>query len=1183
MLEICGQQVVNTAQNLTASCGLKQLPTEFGQLTQLDTLDLSQNSLEQLPIVFFKLTQLTSLDLTKNRLDVLPTEFGQLARLTYLDLKCNNIDELPTEFGQLSAVTHLNLFANSMESLPTEFGQLTQLASLDLSRNALGPVELDKESDLYDEYNEPLPNGLFKLTRLTWLDFSYNAIYLLPTQFFKLTQLTWLDLSSTALGPVELDEESDLYDEHEGILEPLRNGFGQLTRLTWLNLSYNSLETLPNKFGKLTQLTWLDLKSNSLEVLPTEFGHLTQLTYLDLLGNRLVELPSEFGHLTQLTDLDLNKNRLVEIPSEFGHLTQLTDLDLNKNRLEELPTEFGQLAQLTTLDLYENSLVELPTEVGKLTQLTCLDLHENGLVILPTEFGNLTQLTELGLFKNRLVMLPTEFGQLTQLTELSLGSNSLVELPTEFGQLTQLTELSLGSNGLVELPTEFGHLTQLTELGLGDKSLELPSAPTNLTVLVLPWVELRLLWAPRTGPFQTVSYLAKVLMNTVSEQYSTTFETPHAQMNITLSHLKISSIIGVQVSANLTGKHVSTWSKPVNVRSCPAVIEADRTNEDEECYAMKGFYRDSFGLAKSCDVLQERLFSGAIEPCLVAGTVLEELPISKHFWRANLSSVDIRLCPTRNYCEPAKSDRSTASPDRYCAPYHSGMYCSDCVENYVLDANGCRLCTKDARESKRQIVVLVCTMLSLLCVLYVYVLYSARLFEPTTRCCRRSSRRQQKSAEMPRCKKLSRKVLIWTKVRILFGYFQVLSSYRRTFLKQTLTVSSDLLGVMTLISNVDVTWLVGNAAFRCFYDYNHYGLLLAATLGPIFLTVLLFACTTTTAYCMVRRLLKAVRDHTESAVLLLLFLIYPYVSQTVLGTFWCESFPDADRRFNLTTSALRADYRLSCEHDMDPARLGFEIYAGVMVLVYPVGVVALYSWVLYVHKDRVVAFEEGTEKLTKVSFLIKPYKVERFWFEAYELIRKLIQTSFVGFLTGLPVERELPAYLAAISLNLTVVFVVALLLLRPYKHRLDFAFALVSLLLLLPASLYSLLDPYARHEGISNSGLEALVITELCVFALFVVFELGRGVGVGCVKKASPCLDRCLKGEAGGGVQVLEGGDGDEPEVERRLVTTMKNRIVELEASRASLQAENERLRDEKVSLIQRPDDDSKETLIQPV
>ena len=840
------------------------------------------------------------------------------------------------------------------------------------------------------------------------------------------------------------------------------------------------------------------------------------------------------------------------------------------------PPECGHLTQLTYLNLSQNRLKELPTEVGLLTQLTFLDPNENGLVILPTEFGNLTQLTELGLFKNRLVMLPTEFGQLTQLTELNLGSNSLVELPTEFGQLTQLTELSVGSNSLVELPTEFGHLTQLTELDLGDKSLELPFAPTNLTVLLLPWIELRLVWAPRTGPFQTVSYLAKVLVNTVSEQYSATFETPHPQMNIALSHLKISSIIGVQVSANLTGKHVSTWSKPVNVRSCPAVIEADRTNEDEECYAMKGFYRDSFGLAKSCDVLQGRLFSGAIEPCLVAGTVLEELPISKHFWRANLSSVDIRLCPTRNYCEPAKSDRSAASPDRYCAPYHSGMYCSDCVENYVLGAEGCRLCTKDARESKRQIVVLVLTMLSLLCVLYVYVLYSAGCFKKKL-CCRRSSRRRNfaRFSLWKRCRQGG--FGISTKLRILFGYFQVLSSYRSTFLKQTLTESSDLLGVMTLISNVDVTWLVDNAAFRCVYDYTHYDLLLAATLGPIVLAVLLFACTTTTAYCIVPRLLKAVRDHTESAVLLLLFLIYPYVSRTVLGTFWCESFPDADHRFNLTTSALRADYRLSCEHNEDPERLGFEIYAGIMVVVYPVGVVALYSWVLYVYKDRVRVFEEGTEKLTKVSFLIKPYKVERFWFEAYELIRKLVQTSFVGFLAGLPVERELPACLASISLSLTVVFVVALLLLRPYKYRSDFAFAVMSLLLLLPASLYSLLDPYARHEGISSSGLEALVITELCVFALFVVFEIGCGVRVGCV-------NRCLKGEGGGSVQTQEvddSGDCDAQESEGISLVARKQ-IAELKASLEFFKAETERLRDEKVSLIQRPDDDSKETLIQP-
>ena len=1287
-MDVCGRQVYNTTQNLAIShCGLEALPTEFGQLTQLTTLDLGSNSLEQLPTEFGQLAQLTSLDLSgnslaalptefgqlaqlttldlqwgtilaalptefgqltqlrtlhlrENRLTALPSEFGQLAQLTTLDLRSNNLAALPTEFGQLAQLTTLDLALNSLAALPTEFGQLAQLTTLNLQWNSLAvlPTEFGQLAQLTtlglrSNRLAALPTEFGQLTRLTSLDFRWNSLAALPTEFGQLARLNDLDLRENSLAalPTEFSQLAQLttLDLNSNSLAALPTEFGQLAQLTTLDLNSNSLAALPTEFGQLAQLTRLDLFWNSLAALPTEFGQLAQLNDLDLNSNSLVAIPTEFGQLAQLTRLDLQSNtrldlfgnRLAALPTEFGQLTQLNDLDLLGNRLAALPTEFGQLAQLTSLRLSKNSLAALPTEFGQLAQLVSLHLHSNRLAALPTEFGQLAPrlawlndagLHDLDLHSNSLAALPTEFGQLTQLTTLDLGSNSLEQLPTEFGQLTQLTTLDLGSNSLEQLPTEFGQLTQLTTLDLEWNSLvTLPFPPTHLLVAIVRSASIDMKWSAPTLPLVSIEYQ----VNVTSSGVTVPFSSPNNQIGMNL--LEKFGALGtphrsyvIQVMAKFRGGYNSSWSNLLNVTTCAASMEREDTNDVDACYALAGFYRAQSGLARSCTVLERDLPPGALGQCSKARLRIVDLPIQEDFWRASLSSEDIRLCPAVKFCTQQSYSSSLTLTDRYCAPYHSGTYCSDCVDNYVLGASGCTFCTEEARESTGQLVMLVVTFLLIVVVLYVYVLYSAGCLtknlcckhgfrthksplctagcfnKKNLLCCSRNSRKQaaRPSSLCTRCNALSGKGLIWTKVRILFGYFQVLSSYRRTFLKQSLAESGDLLGVVAMLSNVDLTWLVGNAAFRCFYDYNHYDLLLAATLSPIVLAVLLFACTTGTAYCMVRRLLKPVRHHTESALLLLLFLIYPYVSQIVFGTFWCESFPDADRRFNLTTSALRADYRLSCERDMDNQRLGVEIYAGVMVVVYPVGVVALYSWVLYVHKDRVMAFgnngttKEMKEKLTKVSFLIKPYKVERYWFEAYELVRKLLQTSLVGFLAGLPIEREVPGYLASISLSLTVVFVLSLALLQPYKHRSDFAFAVMSLLLLLPASLYSLLDPYARHEGISNSGLEALVITELCVFALFVVFEVGRGMSaVGGVKDGL-CGNSCLK--EGGGVEtqeVDESCDGDQ-QANDGIPLVAKKQIAELAASLEFFKAENERLH-EKVSLIHPAD----EEVIQPL
>ena len=1249
-MDICGRQVLNTTQNLTITecASLKVLPTAFGQLTQLTSLDLNSNNLESLPTGFGKLTQLTWLDLSSNNLESLPTGFGKLSQLTSLGLNSNTLESLPTEFGKLTQLVWLDLGRNGgrddtqLELLPTEFGQLSQLTWLDVNTQELEmlPTEFGQLTqlswlDLGSNNLRQLPTEFGQLTQLSLLDVNTQELEMLPTEFGQLTQLSWLDLGSNNLRqlPTEFGQltQLSLLDLGLNNLKQLPTEFGQLTQLSWLDLRWNNLKQLPTEFGQLSQLTSLDLSSNKLEQLPTEFGQLSQLTSLDLSSNKLEQLPTEFGQLTQLTSLlaktnglvtlptefgwltqlttlDFTENSLQALPTEFGQLTQFTSLDFEHNGLELLPTEFGQLSQLTSLVLLSNNLKQLPTELGKLTRLNGLDLvykagftmmpvvgnslkelptefgqlthldwlnlDGNGLELLPTEFGQLTQLALLTLSLNNLNALPTEFGQLTQLSTLDLAKNSFEVLPTEFGQLTQLTSLQLKQNNLTELPTEFGRLTQLSLLLLKDNSLkELPFPPQNLAVTVVRSASMDLEWsAPAVQWTTIVGYEARV----TSGGLTVPFLPANNQLGV--NFIKVFGGFGlsrrssVQVMAKFVGGYHSSYSKPLNVTTCPASMERENTTDVDACYALAGFYRNSFGFARSCTDLENELPPGAIGQCLKARLGVKGLPIQEKFWRASLSSEDIRLCPAVQFCIPQSSSRSFASPDGYCTPYHAGTYCSDCVEDYVLGEDGCTFCTKEAKQSTGQLILLVCTLLFVICLLYVYVLSSAGCFSKKILCCRRSSRRQNSppTSRYKRCKLLGGRIVIFTKLRILFGYFQVLSSYRRTFLKQSLADSGDLLGVMALLSNVDLTWLVGNAAFRCVYDYSHYDLLLVATLGPIGLAFLLFVCTTTTTYCIVPKLMTTVMHHTVSALLLMLFLIYPYVSQTVLGTFWCESFPDADRRFNLTTSALRADYRLSCEHNVDPKRLDFEIYAGVMVLVYPVGVVALYSWVLYVHKDRVMALgntitaKENQEKLTKVSFLIKPYKVKRFWFEAYELVRKLMQTSLVGFLVGLPVEPDLPAFLASISLCLTVVFVVLLLLFQPYKHPSDFAFAVMSLLLLLPASLYSLLDPYARHEGISEYGLEALVITELCVFALFVVFEVGRVMSVGRVKEGSClCANRCL--ERGGSVskQVDDDsvGDAEEMQVDWRLVTALKKKIVELEASRESLKAENQQLR----------------------
>lgn len=117
----------------------------------------------------------------------------------------------------------------------------------ELSFKDLKAVLDDNTLDLNMRGIEKIPvKALMKLPRATHLDFSTNAIVVIPTDFCLLTHITHLDLSS-----------NNIYF--------LPENFGELFNLCHLDLYKNFIEDLPLSFGKLINLKWLDLKNNPLK------------------------------------------------------------------------------------------------------------------------------------------------------------------------------------------------------------------------------------------------------------------------------------------------------------------------------------------------------------------------------------------------------------------------------------------------------------------------------------------------------------------------------------------------------------------------------------------------------------------------------------------------------------------------------------------------------------------------------------------------------------------------------------------------------------------------------------------------------------------------------------------------------------------------------------------------------
>lgn len=179
------------------------------------------------------------------------------------------------------------------------------------------------------------------------------------------------------------------------------------------------------------------------------------------------------------------------------------------------------------------------------------------------------------------------------------------------------------------------------------------------------------------------------------------------------------------------------------------------------------------------------------------------------------------------------------------------------------------------------------------------------------------------------------------------------------------------------VVNLDLGFIL---SFACIYRTDFYDRLLMATLGPAVVLAVL-GCTYLVALGRNRaseEAVSAVKNRHLSVALFALFLVYTTVSHTIFETFVCDTLDDGD-------TYLRADYSLLCT---TPIHTGFQVYAGLMVVVYPLGIPCVFGWWLYVHRDDLRRGDnrQANPRLTPAADLWEPYTRERYYYEVGNLL-----------------------------------------------------------------------------------------------------------------------------------------------------------------------------------------------------
>ncbi|KAI9083521.1 hypothetical protein K1719_034463 [Acacia pycnantha] len=237
-----------------------EIPSEFGNLTQLIQLDLTRNYLNGTIPTVFTGVPLVNLSLLGNRISgPIPAELGEIATLQELVLEDNQLGgPLPQSLGNLRNLWRLLLSANNFTgTIPETLGNLKNLTDFRIDGNSL---------------SGKIPSFIGNWTNINILNMQGTGMEgPIPSTISSLTNLKELRISDLNGTTMRFPNLKDLKILERLILRncqivgPIPDDFRQMTKLKTLDLSFNMLNgSIPPSFEDLKSFNHMFLTNNSL-------------------------------------------------------------------------------------------------------------------------------------------------------------------------------------------------------------------------------------------------------------------------------------------------------------------------------------------------------------------------------------------------------------------------------------------------------------------------------------------------------------------------------------------------------------------------------------------------------------------------------------------------------------------------------------------------------------------------------------------------------------------------------------------------------------------------------------------------------------------------------------------------------------------------------------------------------
>ncbi|MBB6460752.1 T9SS type A sorting domain-containing protein [Flammeovirga kamogawensis] len=298
---------------------LSTLPADFGQLTELSTLNLSNNSFSSLPILS-TLSKLTSFQLGNNLFASIPATVTDLTQLEVLALNNNQITLVESSISNLTNLTDLSIQENfltfeDIELLP----QTSNSRTYSPQGTAGAPQYVGTSGYIYIVVDQTIDPTLRDVNTYQWyyegvaIPNSNNDSLFINNQFGEfytkinnptITDLT-LKTASIFVSPDKVDEQDSL------VLVALKNiDLNPNNTLNWPNTSpVGSWEGIQVD-GENARITTLDIWNKNIDALPSSFTSLTALENANISANNLIALPNDMDALTNLSYINISNNHL---------------------------------------------------------------------------------------------------------------------------------------------------------------------------------------------------------------------------------------------------------------------------------------------------------------------------------------------------------------------------------------------------------------------------------------------------------------------------------------------------------------------------------------------------------------------------------------------------------------------------------------------------------------------------------------------------------------------------------------------------------------------------------------------------------------------------------------------------------------------------------------------------------